>query len=152
MYDEGYSFEMDFYGDEYNIDFTMYPFCIEKGRFNHKNLCNVMSDIDILVIPSVGYETFGFTAVEGLSCGTVVLLSTRVGSKDVFKFVNTPHLFDPSIEGLTNILRQYLNTNDLILEALKQQQNVRFDFSIIQHSVRLLSLIEKIESHDHMQI
>lgn len=38
---------------------------------------------DILVAPSIWYETFGFTVLEALSYGVPVIISGNVGAKDI---------------------------------------------------------------------
>ena len=42
-----------------------------------------MSNTDVLIAPSVGYDTFGFTVLEALSYGIPVIVSDHVGAKDI---------------------------------------------------------------------
>ena len=42
-----------------------------------------MENIDMVIVPSVWHETFGFTVLEALSYGVPVLVSENVGAKDL---------------------------------------------------------------------
>lgn len=52
-------------------------------RYNYNELKDIFNMTDILVVPSIWYETFGFTAAEALSYGVPVIVSENVGAKDV---------------------------------------------------------------------
>lgn len=53
------------------------------GRFNTSELKEVFDETDILVCPSIWYETFGYTVLEALSYGVPVIVSNTVGAKDI---------------------------------------------------------------------
>lgn len=54
----------------------------EKG-FVYADLKQIMNETDVLIAPSVSYETFGFTVLEALSFGVPVIVSDHVGAKDI---------------------------------------------------------------------
>ncbi len=43
----------------------------------------IFDETDVLVAPSIWYETFGFTVLEALSYGVPVIISGNVGAKDI---------------------------------------------------------------------
>ena len=51
--------------------------------YSYKELSNVMDQFDVLVAPSEWEETFGFTVMEALSYGIPVIVSNKVGAKDL---------------------------------------------------------------------
>ena len=55
---------------------------VENG-FTQSDLPEIMSNTDVLVAPSIWYETFGFTVLEALSFGIPVIVSDHVGAKDI---------------------------------------------------------------------
>ncbi|KAB2963780.1 MAG: glycosyltransferase family 4 protein [Thermoanaerobaculia bacterium] len=55
---------------------------IECGRVAHEQLPEVYSAADVLVLPS-RLDGFGMVVSEALACGTPVLVSDRVGAKDL---------------------------------------------------------------------
>lgn len=56
---------------------------VQEDGFNYAMLEQIMADTDVLMAPSVWYETFGFTVLEALSYGVPVIVSDNVGAKDV---------------------------------------------------------------------
>lgn len=56
---------------------------INENGFKPKDLEGIFKETDVLVAPSIWYETFGFTVLEALSFGTPVIVSDRVGAKDI---------------------------------------------------------------------
>ena len=53
------------------------------GRYSYDELEAIMDETDLLICPSVWYETFGYTVLEALSFGVPVLVSDTVGAKDI---------------------------------------------------------------------
>lgn len=56
---------------------------VQGGGFNYSQLEEIFDNTDILLAPSVWYETFGFTVLEALSYGVPVIISENVGAKDI---------------------------------------------------------------------
>lgn len=56
---------------------------ITEGGFQHNQLPGIFANTDVLLAPSVWYETFGFTVLEALSFGVPVIITQNVGAKDV---------------------------------------------------------------------
>lgn len=52
-------------------------------RFNTSELEEIFNETDVLVCPSIWYETFGYTVLEALSYGIPVIVSNTVGAKDI---------------------------------------------------------------------
>lgn len=42
-----------------------------------------MDQSDVVITPSIWYETFGFTVLEALSFGVPVIVSDHVGARDI---------------------------------------------------------------------
>ena len=59
------------------------PYMICHKPYKYKELPDVMEKFDILVTPSECNETFGFTVLEALSYGVPVIVSNKVGAKDL---------------------------------------------------------------------
>ena len=54
-----------------------------NDRYSYAELKRIFDETDILVAPSIWYETFGFTVLEALSYGVPVIISGNVGAKDI---------------------------------------------------------------------
>lgn len=59
------------------------PYMRAHGRYDYSGLEAIFDGTDVLVAPSIWYETFGYTVLEALSWGVPVIISDRVGAKDV---------------------------------------------------------------------
>lgn len=71
---------------ELNIYFKpqeMSPYMKVHGRYTYDQLENIFHTTDVLVAPSIGYETFGYTVLEALSYGIPVIVNDHVGAKDI---------------------------------------------------------------------
>lgn len=58
-------------------------YIVKHSPYKYDELESVMDLIDILVVPSLWNETFGFTVLEALSYGVPIILSNKVGAKDL---------------------------------------------------------------------
>lgn len=56
---------------------------VKQVGYTYKELKKIFQNTDVLVVPSVWYETFGFTVLEALSYGVPVIVSDHVGAKDI---------------------------------------------------------------------
>lgn len=54
-------------------------------RYNYNELEKIFNETDVLLVPSIWYETFGFTALESLSFGVPVIVSDTVGAQDILQ-------------------------------------------------------------------
>ena len=54
-----------------------------QNGYQLEELERVFDQTDVLIAPSLCYETFGFTVLEALSYGVPVIVSDRVGAKDL---------------------------------------------------------------------
>lgn len=54
-----------------------------NGKYNSKDLKKILLDADLLVVPSLWNETFGFITLEALAMNIPVLISNNVGAKDL---------------------------------------------------------------------
>lgn len=61
------------------------PYIRSHERYTYKDLAQIFSETDILVAPSIWYETFGYTVLEALSYGVPVVISGSVGAKDILE-------------------------------------------------------------------
>ena len=56
---------------------------VKEDGYSYSDLEAVFDNTDVLIAPSVWYETFGYTVLEAISYGIPVVISDRVGAKDI---------------------------------------------------------------------
>lgn len=59
------------------------PYIKSHGRYNYSDLEDIFAKTDVLIAPSIWYETFGYTVLEALSFGVPVIITKNVGAKDI---------------------------------------------------------------------
>lgn len=81
LWEEGIrNFKLNLYSDFDNP--SQYMNIMSNG-YKYEELPNIMKKTDILIAPSVWYETFGYTVLEAISYGVPVIISDNVGAKDI---------------------------------------------------------------------
>lgn len=81
LWEDGHrGFELRLYSQVQNPEPYM---IINEDGFQYSELPDIMKETDVLIAPSIWYETFGFTVLEALSFGVPVIVSDHMGAKDV---------------------------------------------------------------------
>ena len=75
----------------------------------------MFNGIDLLIIPSVWKETFGFIGLEAQSYGVPIMLSENVGFKDLIEDGETGFIYKVNGNDLANKLSLILD-NPSVLE------------------------------------
>ncbi len=84
-------------------------------RGNYRDVAQAFADLDLLIVPSLCNETFGFIVPEALSLGVPVLCSDTVGAQSL----TSPALVYHGPEGLRQKLTRFLEHPEE-LSALRQ--------------------------------
>lgn len=107
LHQKNINFRCLLYGD----DFSKYNLLLDgkiknMGIYKNSEIKSVFDSIDLLIIPSIWKETFGFIGLEALSYGVPVLFSKNVGSKDLISKIKSDCIFDNNLiyETLLHIL------------------------------------------------
>lgn len=117
-----HEWELNVYGN--SVDLTLNEREVSHmkfhGRYQHNELDSIFTNTDLLVIPSVWKETFGFIGLEALSYGVPILLSSYVGCKDIIEDRKTGWVFKPEIQELANLI-EIIIMDRSILENINRQ-------------------------------
>lgn len=114
------------------------PYIKVHDRYTYSELKEIFDNTDVLVAPSVWYETFGFTVLEALSYGVPVIMSGTVGAKDILSDGAGIVIEDITSQKLYDIFK---NLTTYKLE--KMNQTIVKEQSIMQIQ-EMANLIEKI--------
>lgn len=113
--------------------------------FEEKQFPKIMNDIDVLIVPSVWYETFGFVLLEAVSCGVLVVFSRFVGAKEILKeYPSAGFAYDGTVQGLKEILKKIAKDRSLLEQANTSILAMDFVFSFELHAGRMLALYRKL--------
>lgn len=81
--DDLWSKRQNFCLDIHFVPTEKVPYIQIHDRYSYKDLKKIFDETDVLIAPSILYETFGFTVLEALSYGVPVIISGTVGAKDI---------------------------------------------------------------------
>lgn len=145
LYADGYhDIELNMYGDtEFN---KVTPKINCYGKYSYKDLTNIFEKSDILIVPSIWYETYGFIVLEALSHGVPIMLTDKVGAKDIVlsKYGDKGIIFEDNIESLyKNIVRIFEN-KDILSELNKNIVEDKFELLMKHHYFQVKDKYEEI--------
>ncbi len=137
-----------------NISLSVYGNCIGINKFNNKNLSingkykykdleNIFKNIDILIIPSICIESFGFTALEALSYGVPIIVTKSVGSKDLININKSSpigFIVDSNINSIADKMIQISNDKKILIELNENIINMKFEYDIQKHTERIKNI------------
>ncbi len=103
--DELWSKQQNFCLDVHFTPTKMSPYIRIHDRYSYTELEKIFDETDIMVAPSIWYETFGFTVLEALSYGVPVVISGNVGAKDILTEKAGFVIEDISIQKLYEVLQ-----------------------------------------------
>lgn len=92
-----------------DIHFTptdLSPYMTVHDRFTYSELQQIYNETDIMIAPSIWYETFGYTVLEALSYGVPVMISSTVGASDILAEGAGIVIDDISAEKLLNEIKK----------------------------------------------
>ena len=109
----------------------MSPYIKVHDRYTYADLERIFVETDVLICPSVWYETFGYTVLEALSYGVPVIVSNHVGAKDIIpdkggiiiENMDEEKLYD-AIKGLTFEKLVEMNANIVKFASIMTEKNM----------------------------
>ena len=105
LLDSGFNFELRLYGDSYGE--TGIACARSCGRVDPTQINDVLSQLDLVIVPSIYEETFGFVVLEALCAGVRVICSDAVGARDLINCDSVFHRGDS--EALANLIMSSAN-------------------------------------------
>lgn len=112
--------------------------------YSYNELSNVMDTFDVLVTPSECEETFGFTVLEALSYGIPVIVSKKVGAKDLIVEGRNGFVVDGTVQALETCFKK-LAENPAIVQNMNSYIVKNFDVkTMIAHSSEIETVYREI--------
>lgn len=102
---------------------------INHGVISSEKLQREYKKIDILVVPSLWHETFGYVVLEALLEGTPCLVSDNVGAKDL---VPIDWRFKGSSDLKTDLIN-IINNSDCIENMINKTAKLKLPYKMDKH-------------------
>jgi glycosyltransferase involved in cell wall biosynthesis len=115
-----------------------------NGVYNYSQLKDICYSTDILIIPSIWKETFGYIGLEALSYGVPVMVTENVGFKDMLCDNLTGLITKPNKEELALNLQLIIEDRSILKRINKNIIEAKFDFSMESHVEKIIQLYNKV--------
>lgn len=102
-----------------------------------KGMETVYDDTDILLVPSLWKETFGFVVPEALAHGTPVIVTENVGAKNLIETGKNGYCIEAQEAELLKVLKDLLHNRFILKQMNGNIRQSAFDFSMEGHVRRL---------------
>ncbi|NFO11337.1 glycosyltransferase [Clostridium botulinum] len=136
--------ELNLYGDinRFDIDSNIKT----HGRYSYDQLDNIFNNTDLLVVPSIWNETFGFIVLEAFSYGVPVLVTDKVGSKDIVisSEVKNGIIIKANKSELKHKITELINARTVLKDLNKNVLDHDFKFNMYNHTKNIESIYEKV--------
>ena len=117
------------------------PYIEYNGNYSYEDMPAIMEKTDLVVVPSLWYETFGFVAAEAISFGVPVLITGHVGAKDMLSAQEElGKVVPPTTEGLQQQLEHIYDDRSILEHWNENICKSELDFSFTEHVCTLTKL------------
>lgn len=128
------NFEFHAYGDITDSLIFKNKWAINHGIIPSNQMTHAYRNMDILILPSLWHETFGFVVLEALLQGIPCLLSVNVGAKDLIPDSWTFYSENELELKLVEILKQ-----ETVLEKMTDEvKTLSLPFDMKEHTQRII--------------
>lgn len=135
--DNLWSIRQDFILDVHFSPAEMPSYMKVHEKYSYSDLKDIFEKTDVLIVPSVWYETFGFTVIEALSYGVPVVISGNVGAKDILANGTGIIIENITAKKLYDVLR------NLTFESLQKMNAAIIEKQLIMQIDTMSKIIEK---------
>lgn len=115
-----------------------------RGKFDSCSVADVYDGMDVLVVPSIWKETFGFVVLEALSYGVPVIVSDNVGAKDIIRQYDERFIFTSESE-LLLLLNKIIDDRSLLVNFNEKILNGEWKHLMQEHTEEILGLYKTIK-------
>lgn len=115
-----------------------------KGKYDYSMLGNIFEEADLLVIPSIWYETFGFIGLEAYSYGVPILTTKLVGFNDLIQDGITGFIVDADIESIKRKIISLVTDREQLISVNKNICEIALNFEMEFHAFKILELYKNV--------
>lgn len=113
---------------------------ILNGTYNYSMLEEIFTNTDLMIVPSLWKETFGFIGLEGLSHGVPVIITDNVGMQDIINRGRTGFIVKPTSIEISELIRTLINNPTLLNEINANILKMDFNYTMDVHAEKIINL------------
>ncbi|MGH0606910.1 glycosyltransferase [Bacillus mycoides] len=141
------SWHLGVYGDFVNDPDTYDPeYYTFHGRYNYSQLKDIFNEVELLIIPSICKETFGFIGLEAQSYGVPIILSEYVGFKDLIQDGETGFIYKVNGHDFIDKLSMILDNTSLLDYVNENLLKLDFPHLMEQHTKEIINLYQEVRA------
>ncbi|MCU5327693.1 glycosyltransferase [Bacillus wiedmannii] len=146
--EKGYTnWHLGVYGDFVNDPGTYNPkYYTFYGRYNYNQLKDIFNEVDLLIIPSIWKETFGFIGLEAQSYGVPIMVSEYVGFKDLVQDGETGFIYKVNKHDFIDKLSMILDDTSLLDYINENLLKLDFPHLMEQHTKEIINLYQEVRA------
>lgn len=146
--EKGYAnWHLGVYGDFVNDPDTYNPeYYTFYGRYNYNQLKDIFNEVDLLIIPSIWKETFGFIGLEAQSYGVPIMVSEYVGFKDLVQDGETGFIYKVNGYDFIDKLSMILDDTSLLDHINENLLKLDFPHLMEQHTKEIINLYQEVRA------
>jgi glycosyltransferase involved in cell wall biosynthesis len=134
---------LDIYGCDSKPDQCSQLPIVFHGKYSYNQLKHIFEHIDVLVIPSLCRETFGFITLEALSHGVPVIIFDNIGSKDIVDYSNGI-IIGSSVTELAECLTRVIGNKSILTDLNANIIDSDWFFSFENHTQKILAFYSDV--------
>ena len=140
------NWHLNLYGDSRELKSLDPEFYTFNGRYKYNELENIFKNTDLLIVPSMWKETFGFIGLEALSYGIPTLVSDNVGYKDIIEDGKTGIVFrSDSDKDFIKKIKSLVNKRETLMTIQENILKMNFSNTMTNHTREILSFYNQVK-------
>lgn len=133
----------DFINDPETYNPKNYTF---HGRYEYSQLKEMFNKIDLLIVPSIWKETFGFIGLEAQSYGVPIMVSEHVGFKDLIEDGKTGFIYKVDGNDFENKLSLILDNPSVLAKINENISKMKFSSIMEKHTDEIINLYQEVRA------
>ncbi|MGH4118111.1 glycosyltransferase [Clostridium sp.] len=135
------NFKLNIYGKNVNINRSKSKEKVNiKGTYVYSELEDIFKNTDVLIVPSIWYETFGYIALEAFSYGVPVIVTNLVGFKDMINPGVTGIIIKASEEELYDNLQTIIEDREKLSYINQNIMELKSIYTMKEHTADIMKL------------
>lgn len=141
------NWHLDVYGDFINNPETYSPeHYTFHGRYEYSQLKEMFNGMDLLIIPSIWKETFGFIGLEAQSYGVPIMVSEHVGFKDLIEDGETGFIYKTDGNDFAHKLSLILDNPSVLAKINENISKMKFPSIMEKHTDEIINLYQEVRA------
>lgn len=119
-------------------------YIVLNGRYSHENLKDIFVNTDVLIVPSMWKETFGYVALEAYSYAIPIIITENVGFKDLITDNKTGLVIEATVEALSEKIKELITNRDILRRINENINKCCFVSTMDIHTIDIIDLYRRV--------